>query len=172
MLPRLCFVFFLDFVYNHKKTAYAPSMGPCPDETISPELYGFIENALNSYCEISAREAGTADFVERITGKRPKICIDPTLLLEEEEWRLLAGSKPIISEDYMLFYSPFPTKEQCSELLLLSKRTGLKVILTTPNGTFRLIHKRVSNIISTLGRLNSSTLSDMHNLLLAVHFMQ
>lgn len=134
--------FFLDFVYNHKKIAYAPSMGPCPDETISPELYGFIENALNSYCEISVREAGTADFVERITGKRPKICIDPTLLLEEEEWRLLAGSKPIISEDYMLFYSPFPTKEQCSELLLLSKRTGLKVILTTPNGTFRLIHKK------------------------------
>lgn len=134
--------YFLDFVCDHKKIAYAPSMGPCPNKTISPELYGFIGNALNSYCNISVRETGTANFVEKITGKRPKVCLDPTLLLEEEQWKTLAGDTPIISDDYMLFYSPFPTKEQCREMLFLSKKTGMKVILTTPNGIFRLIYKK------------------------------
>lgn len=134
--------YFLDFVCDHKKIAYAPSMGPCPLQSISPKLYDFIGNALKSYHDISVRETGTADFVEKVTGRRPKICLDPTLLLEEEEWGKLAGNKPIIEGDYILFYSPFPTNEQYREMLLISREVGLRVVITTANGSFKLKYKK------------------------------
>ncbi len=78
--------YFLDFTSNATKIAYAPSMGPNPETQVKASDEPAIKAYLSAYNFISVREEGTADRVERIAGKRPEVCLDPTLLLNKEKW--------------------------------------------------------------------------------------
>ena len=97
--------YFLDFVKNKKKKyAFSSSIG----NAWSIDDKRLVEPFLRDFCIITVRENESADWVEELTGKRPKTVCDPTMLLSANEWALLA-SQNYSKKKYVLVYFPTET---------------------------------------------------------------
>lgn len=93
--------YFLRFVKDgNKKISYAPSFG-------SNRLLTVYRKKINRYLcdfkEISIRERDGVELIRKITGRDAVQLIDPTFLLEREEWNEIAV-KPEIKGRYILLY--------------------------------------------------------------------
>lgn len=91
---------FLNFVEPHKRIAFAASIGydKLPEDVV--ERY---TEHWKQMCYISVREESAADIIEKATGKRPDVFLDPTLLLTKEEWDEVAKQpKCDIPKQYIL----------------------------------------------------------------------
>ena len=128
--------YYLDFVTKGRRISYAPSMGPIPDIEIKDNFHEFITGSLSRYNSISVREPGTANRIAQITGKRPIVTIDPTLLLSRSRWSCLAGEKPLINGNYILLYTPWyeDYRDLYRKAADFAEKTGEKVICTLPDG--------------------------------------
>lgn len=94
--------FYLDFVRDDKKKiSYAASFG----RNQVPEQYrADVARLINRMSACSVREAGGADLVESITGKRPTVCIDPVFLFSSDYWKQIA-IVPRLRKPYIFVYS-------------------------------------------------------------------
>lgn len=91
--------FFLPF-FKGKKVAYAASSGGC--EKICDEKYA---NYLNDFYRISVREKTDKIKIQDKLGKDIDYVIDPTLLLNAEDWRKMERApKTEIPEKYVFLY--------------------------------------------------------------------
>ena len=93
---------YLPFVPSPQKLAYAASFG-ISRITENREL---TASYLRDIPSISVREDAGAAIVEDLTGARAEVVLDPTMLLDVEEWRAIA-QKPamsIIDVPFMLKY--------------------------------------------------------------------
>lgn len=85
---------------NKKKIAYGPSLGV----TEYPEKHKKeFEYYLSSFASLSCRESEGCEVIKQITGKTVEKVVDPTLLLDEKEWRVLIGP-PRKKNGYVLCY--------------------------------------------------------------------
>lgn len=76
--------FFLNFEDNPtKKFAFSSSVG---DEW-SPSQKRIIKPLLKDFSSIAVRENESAGWVEELTGVRPPVVCDPTMLLTADDWR-------------------------------------------------------------------------------------
>lgn len=117
--------YFLDFFDNsNKKTSYAASFGL---EKISDEYVEEYKNLLNNFKSISVREKQGAEIVKKLIGKEVPVVLDPTLLLDVNEWKEIARGN-IINEKYILVYLLAETKSIIKFAKKLGKQKGLKVI--------------------------------------------
>ena len=133
--------YFLDFVKNGRRIAYAPSMGPLPSRVdISSQLR--LANLLEQYQAISVREPNTAARIKQLTGMDAIVTADPTLLLSPIQWSSLAGDKPTVKGEYILLYTPWyeAYKNLYSEAAKIAEKKGMQVICTVPEG-YRYWHK-------------------------------
>lgn len=131
----ICFdhdrAFFLQFTTEGcRKIAYAPSMGPCPEEQVAKEFDEQIRTDLESFSAISVREDRTADRVEAITGRRPAVTIDPTLLLSTELWLSLIPKRRLYKKDYILLYTPWYSERIYNEAADLAEKWNTDVVVT------------------------------------------
>lgn len=110
--------------------AYAPSMGPDSQNEVKAEHYPRINDCLRQYKSISVREQGTADIIKKILNKDVDILIDPTLLIEKENWDKLSGDEPIIKGDYIFMYHPFINNQIYQITKDISRKTGLPVYIS------------------------------------------
>lgn len=94
----------LFFAKENKRISYAASFG------ISelPEKYKEkIKNELSRFKAISVRETEGKNIIKTITGRKDiEVCIDPTMLLEKEEWDRITQKPKVINENskYILNY--------------------------------------------------------------------
>lgn len=124
--------YFLPFVKQGKKIAYAPSMGPYPECQVKVDNLNFISSLLRDYNCLSVREPRTADFIHKSFVDRIQVTLDPTLLLSSKQWNDLIDVTPIIQGDYIFLYSPkfeyfYPAYELAEDI---SNRYGIKVVLS------------------------------------------
>lgn len=119
--------FYLDFVdEKQRKIAYAPSFG-CT--TIGESVIeSKIEYLLRSIGSISVRENTGADIVERLTGLRPFVALDPTLLLDATEWNELSNKRLSIDRPYCLMYFLGTNSKNLLIAEKISKKRGLMPI--------------------------------------------
>lgn len=68
-------------------------------QTDNKELLSSIQN----FELLSFRETDIRDYIERRTGERIRIDVDPTLLLDKSRWGVFAGN-PVVNGDYVLLY--------------------------------------------------------------------
>ena len=61
--------------------SYAPSFGTCKAKRPVPE---YVKNGLLRLDKIAVRDTNSADIVEKVTGKRPEVVLDPTWLWDFE----------------------------------------------------------------------------------------
>ena len=91
---------FASFAPKKKRYSYAASIGVSGiTEEQKPE---FINN-LKGMQKISVREKDSVNLVERLTGIRPEVHIDPTMLLESDEYRKIEEKPDYDMPDKYLF---------------------------------------------------------------------
>lgn len=134
--------YYLPFAQNNA-IAYAPSMGPYPQREISETNYEKIKKYLLGFKAISVREKDTAELIEKIIGDKPQVLIDPTMLLDRNDWDKLAGETNLLNEKYIFLYSPSYTLEICELASDISARFGLQVVVSNKLPTkFLVKHKK------------------------------
>lgn len=125
--------FFLDFVDdNKKKNSYAASFGVdnIPDEYIEQYI-----NLLSNFNNISLREYQGKNIVKELINKDAEVVLDPTLLLNKDEWKSIA-SPNVFNEKYILVYLLAETKSIIKFAKQLAQKKNLKIIY---------VHDRIFN---------------------------
>lgn len=108
--------FYLGFVNEKKKRiSYAPSFG---SDSIPQKFEEEVTQLLNRYEKLSVREKSGADIVERLTGKKISVVIDPVFLHTEEQWVKKLGLKKRKGKKTVFVY----TTEKSFTLNLAVKR--------------------------------------------------
>lgn len=116
--------YYLDFPKNGvKKASYAASFGL---SQVSEECEEKILPLLQDLDHISVRETTAADIVENITGNRPQVVLDPTLLLDKDEWTEISD-KNVSDKGYIFVYTMFNSDSLWDFAYRLSKETGLPI---------------------------------------------
>lgn len=95
--------YYLEFIERTKRRAYAPSFGfsEMPGEKDLP----FIKRGLQGFDKLSCREQDGCDLIRKITGQEAQCVLDPTLLLNSEQWKEFeARPKYKLPEKYVLCY--------------------------------------------------------------------
>ena len=123
-------------------------------ESIPQEFRNQYSKALSRYSNITVREAFGCDIVRQLTGKQSKTVCDPTLLLNKQEWDVLAdNSRSKEKEPYILvyiltyMYNPYPEVDNI--IKKVQKEPGYKVIYL--NGRTQDFGKPNSKIIKDSG---------------------
>lgn len=103
-------VFYLQFVSENKRIAYAASMGT---SDIKDEKYSKCVDWISNIRYISVREKETAEKLISEYGLNAKYVCDPTFLMQHDWWNEFAG-KRIIEGKYLLLFlfdnNPLPRK--------------------------------------------------------------
>ena len=116
--------YFLPFVENKNKIAYAVSLGATnPNNSQDKEKYKAYLEKINA---ISVREKNAQKWIGELTDKPVEICVDPTLLLSEQEWEPLVGEREVKGK-YILWYCMIYKKETRKIIEEISKKYKMPV---------------------------------------------
>ena len=110
---------------NKLKVTYASSFGvsQIPNYQIRR-----TKNYLKAIDQISVREDSGAQIVKRLIGKDVPVVVDPTLLLDAEDWNSLIIDHRECEDKYIFAYFVGASPGHRDAVKRLSKNTGLKVI--------------------------------------------
>lgn len=116
--------FFYNVLGKKYKFSYAASM---PDTNISESQKIFIKKALKDFEAVSVREKKTADFLMDLCGIEVKQVLDPTLLLDSEQWDEVAN-KETVSGKYIFCYFLSREKIFRNAAKDFAKKMNLKIV--------------------------------------------
>lgn len=117
-------------VASHNALAYATSMGPAAKRQVAEENHKKIASCLEQFIGISVREKGTAEMVHEISGVKPEVLVDPTMLLSRSDWEKKISDKPLVKGKYLFIYSPWLTKDILAVGKRLSKLLSLPIVIS------------------------------------------
>lgn len=117
--------FYLSFVHDEKKKgSYAPSLAV---SQLTDEQKSRFREKLLGFSYLSCREAAGAKLLEETLGRPVINVLDPTLLLNADEWNKISTVLQQ-EEPYILTYFLGDVKAHRVFVHRLAERTGLKVI--------------------------------------------
>lgn len=93
--------YFGQFAPDKAKISYAASV---PNGSIPENEKPYFKQYLQSLSHISVREEKLAVSLRELTGREVETVIDPTLLLEKEDYQELLHEKPLKQGDYVFAY--------------------------------------------------------------------
>lgn len=114
---------------NALKISYAASIG---SNAIPEELKNAYIGLLNRYKHISVRENTGADVIRSLINKEATVVLDPTLLLNKDEWNKIATPKRLVKKKYILCYflnytfNAFPYVDELARDM--QKQTGYEIV--------------------------------------------
>lgn len=120
--------YFLDFVYEGKKIAYAPSFGGVNACKEAENANKYIDY-LRSIDHLSIREFNGKKWIEDVLPSKIPVIPDPTLLFGKNGWDKYSMPGRIIEEDYLFYYAFHYNKEQNALVTEIAKRKKLKIIV-------------------------------------------
>ena len=82
--------YFLPFARPEQRCSYAASFG---GDGIPEQAKDWIAAQLSGFRAVSVRENSGIQVVKALTGRDAAVCLDPTLLLNKDEWDLLAAQE-------------------------------------------------------------------------------
>jgi hypothetical protein len=94
--------FFLKFASPELRIAYAPSIGV---SQLDSDAQDWIRDGVDGLTHLSVREETGARLVEEVSGRRPQVVVDPTLLVEAERWATESRTSRYGTGDYVLQYT-------------------------------------------------------------------
>ena len=125
---------------RRRKIAYAPSFGiPHVPEGMEEELRGYLAG----FSHVSVRERQGQVIVEEVTGKTVPVVLDPTLLLDREEWGAIA--QPPADKGYILCYCISKPGALSPYIHALAEKTGLPVVQLC--GTRQKVHPKAKCVL-------------------------
>lgn len=93
--------YFGQFAPEKKKISYAASV---PNGSISENEKPYFKEYLQSLSHISVREEKLAEAIRQLTGREVDTVVDPTLLLEREDYKPLLYEELLKQGDYVFAY--------------------------------------------------------------------
>lgn len=127
--------YLLDFAESSaKKISYAASVGR---EYIFPQYRDQFQESLKSYTSISVREASACPAIESLTDKPVEVVLDPTLLLDRNDYEELKKPSLYKGKRYICVYMMEANKELIRFANRLSVAIGLPIIQRKPSNIFR-----------------------------------
>lgn len=131
--PRHCKgdpAFMLGFTPDNSiKMSYASSIG---SDKIPESLRLQYKDLLEKYHHIAIREKSGIDTLKELANVNPHVVLDPTLLLNADEWNKIANPRRLIRHKYILCYflnysfNAFPYVEDFAEKI--RKDTGYELV--------------------------------------------
>lgn len=119
--------YFLPFVNNKIKVAYAPSFGGKNIIKYADDIKKY-QKYLEDFRYISVREENGKKWIKELTGKDVPVVLDPTLLLDINEYAKIEENSNI-KGDYIFYYAP-SYKEECNKVVDdISKKYNLPVVM-------------------------------------------
>lgn len=80
-------LFFLTFTKPEKKVCFSPSFGL---DNITEEWKPYYREKLATFPKISVREESGKEIVSDLTGKDAEVLVDPTMMINRDEWLSIA----------------------------------------------------------------------------------
>ena len=134
---------------DRRKIAYAPSFGI---PTIPEEMETELRDYLKDFSHVSARETQGREILREITGKEFPVVLDPTLLLNADQWAAMAntprgypGTETNTPLGYILCYCISKPGALEPYIRQLAERTGLPVVQLC--GIRRKVHPKARCIL-------------------------
>ena len=127
--------FMLDFAEGRKKIAYASSIGTDNFDKVDKER---IKRLLKDYTHIGLREDSAVNFINSFLERKDVVqVLDPTFLLNKEEWMEIASSADYgeqrLPEKYMLCYLIGNNKSYGVQIENIAEVYGIKNIVVIPS---------------------------------------
>ena len=120
--------YFLDFVHDTRRmVAYAPSIGlsSIDDKYVKKRMAELI----GRFDHLSVREQRGAELIRELCGKKAEVVLDPTMLLNAEDWNRLVPAvcdKPK-SKPYVLCYFLGANEKHWHRVKQISDELGISV---------------------------------------------
>lgn len=112
---------------NTKKITYASSIGL---SSLSVEAEQVFKKELSNFAYISVREQQASEILEKLLNRKIDVVLDPTLILNKQEWIEVAKYDMCPKEKYLLVY--IVTIKPCDYVLTLArhiaKQRNLKIV--------------------------------------------
>lgn len=120
--------YYLPFAKDKLRFAYAVSFGANNPFELEGDSNRY-ESFLSCFDMISVREQNARKWVREATGNDVPVCLDPTMLMDVDEWESLVdiGDVPVIPGKYIFYYCFSITEEIQRFLHQLSKLTDMPV---------------------------------------------
>lgn len=130
---------YLEFVNNGKKISYAASFGPKVQQWNEEEKKR-IKRDLQKFDMLSVREQGSFNNVKELIGNEPEINVDPTMLLDKEEWEKIIDNKKVYKEGEYIFLYNLKDKDYVKLAQKISKELGLPIVVSMYGNKLELIY--------------------------------
>ena len=121
--------YFLSFANKNKIMSYSPSFGMSSINDIYLEKR--IGKLLNRFNFISVREKTGANLIKKISGKDAEVTLDPTLLLDKNEWDKIINKKlnnELKEKKYILCYFLGNSNKYYKNIIKYSQEHNLEII--------------------------------------------
>lgn len=90
---------FLDFAPKNLRVAYCPSFGI---SDLPNDKKAYYSKSLNTFSALSVRENQGREIIKDLIGREASVLIDPTMMLDKQEWDKIAVSSPM--KEFILVY--------------------------------------------------------------------
>lgn len=119
--------YFLPWVKNARKVAYAPSFGSknILKYSSNPEKF---KKLINAFDAVSIRENNGKKWIKNLCDRDVDVLIDPTLLLDAKDYDKIANDFIDYDGKYIFFYCPSFDRKICKFVKALSNKYKLPVI--------------------------------------------
>lgn len=126
--------YFLDFVGNSKRIAYASSIGL---EDFPEEHKPLVKQLLSKFSHIGLREQSAVDVVSKLLGRKDVVqVLDPTFLLNEQEWTNISNVSSLeitLPKNFILCYLIGNNAWYKEHLTKVVEATGVKNVIIVPS---------------------------------------
>jgi len=109
---------------NPRKIAYAISFGSFSAEA---ELMKY-KDEIEDFYRISVREESAKNHLEKQISRPVDVTVDPTLLLEREDYLCMADALPLVKGNYIFFYSISYPDEVVRAAKRIADQIGIPII--------------------------------------------
>lgn len=118
--------YFLDFCgQKTARISYAPSFGV---ESLSESLSYAVTKELNRFSWLSVREESGRKLIRQIANRDAQLVVDPTLLMNAQQWTQYEISHPAVKGDYILYYTVRSSASLWQYCTNLAQRHNLKIL--------------------------------------------
>lgn len=119
--------YYLSWVEKAKRVAYAPSFG-----ARNPAIYAKdvekVKKYLNDFDYLSIRENNGQKWIKELISKDVPVVLDPTLIIEREDYDKITSDELKLPKNYIFYYSPSYSFDINRLVDKISKKYKLPVI--------------------------------------------
>lgn len=119
--------YFLNWVKNAKRIAYAPSFGAKNPLNYAKDV-NKIKQYLLDFNSLSIREKNGQRWINELIGENVPVVLDPTLIIDKEDYEKITSKELNLPEKYIFYYSPSYSLNINKLVKKISKKYKLPVI--------------------------------------------